>query len=146
MADVISPYDHTASLILNGSIDKANIKVELLDATATFVASRTTKTSVDSAGAKEVYGNGWPQGGPTLASVTVSVTTTNDSIMDAADVDVTASGGPIGPASRALYYDATSLKPLADLLFDTPQTAGNTTAFKIVFNADGIFKLSYTLP
>jgi hypothetical protein len=131
MAVTYSAYDHTLKLLANKEVTFTTIKVKLLDNTATFSASQTTVASVDGSGAKEVSGNGWASGGPT-----------NDSMLDADDVSVTASGGSIGPAYAALVYDSTSNKPLFYIDFGQAQSAGATTDFKIVWDATGIIKFS----
>src|SRR3569623_1469733 len=106
MAVTMSLYDHTVKLIVNKEVTFTSLKVKLLDNTATFSASQTTVASVDGSGAKEVSGNGWTTGGITLANVAVTQVTTNDAMLDADDVAVTASGGSIGPAYAALVYDS----------------------------------------
>jgi hypothetical protein len=142
MAVTYSAYDHTLQLITNKSVTYTTLKVKLLDNTATFTASQTTVASVDGSGAKEVSGNGWASGGPTLANVAVTQVTTNDSMLDADDVSQTASGGSIGPAYAALVYDSTSNKPLFYIDFGQAQSAGATTDFKIVWDATGLIKFS----
>lgn len=142
MAVTYSAYDHTLKLLVNKEITFTTIKVKLLDNTASFTAGQTTVAAVDGSGAKEVSGNGWPSGGPTLASVAVTQVTTNDSMMDADDVSQTASGGSIGPAYAALVYDSTSNKPLFYIDFGQAQSAGATTDFKIVWDATGLIKFS----
>ena len=142
MAVTYSAYDHTLKLLLNKEVTYTTIKVKLLDATATFSASQTTVASVDGSGAKEVSGNGWAPGGPTLANVTITQVTTNDCMLDADDVSQTASGGSIGPASASLVYDSTSNKPLLYVDFGAVQSAGATTDFKIVWDATGLLKIS----
>lgn len=100
-----------------------------------------------SAGAYEVYGHNWPVGGFTLANVNVSQVaiddaTVNDATFDADDVDQVADGtGSIGPAYKALLYDATTLKPLAFIDFGQAQTAGATTSFKFRWPTGGIFPM-----
>jgi hypothetical protein len=143
MAVTMTLYDHTVKLAANLEITFATLKVKLLDATATFTASQTTVAAVDSSGAKEVSGNGWILGGILLTSVAVTQVTTNDAMLDAADVSVTASGGSIGPAYAALVYDSTSNKPLIYIDFGQAQSAGATTDFKIVWDATGLIKWSY---
>lgn len=143
MAVTISLYDHTVKLLVNKEVTLTTLKVKLLDVTATFAQGQTTVASVDGSGAKEVSGNGWTSGGLTLASVAVTQVTTNDAMIDAMDVSQTASGGSIGPAYAALVYDATSNKPLIYVDFGQAQSAGNTTDFKIVWDANGIVKFSY---
>jgi hypothetical protein len=97
-----------------------------------------------SSGSYEVYGNGWVVGGPTIANVTFVAVALNDGVvndckMDADDVDIVAAGGTIGPAYAALIYDASTNTPLFLIDFGQAQSAGNTTDFKIVWNAAGIF-------
>ncbi len=143
MAVTMSLYDHTVKLIVNKEVTFTSLKVKLLDNTATFSASQTTVASVDGSGAKEVSGNGWTTGGITLANVAVTQVTTNDAMLDADDVAVTASGGSIGPAYAALVYDSVSNKPLMYIDFGQEQSAGSTTDFKIVWDATGLIKFSY---
>lgn len=142
MAVTYSAYDHTLQLIANKAVTYTTIKVKLLDNTASFMAGQTTVASVDGSGAKEVSGNGWPSGGPTLSNVAVTQVTTNDAMIDADDVSQTASGGSIGPAYAALVYDSTSNKPLFYIDFGQAQSAGATTDFKIVWDATGLIKFS----
>jgi hypothetical protein len=140
MAVTYSQYDHTLKLLLNREVTFTTLKVKLLDNTASFTASQTTVAAVDGSGAKEVNGNGWTSGGITLSNVTVTQVTTNDAMIDADDVGVTASGGSIGPAYAALVYDSTSNKPLWYIDFGQAQSAGSTTDFKIVWDATGLMK------
>jgi hypothetical protein len=143
MAVTMSLYDHTVKLLANKEVTLTTLKVKLLDATAVFTAADATVAAVDGTGTKEVSGNGWAAGGPTLASVAVTTVTTNDAMLDATDVSVTASGGSIGPAYAALVYDDTSSKPLIYIDFGQAQSAGDTTDFKIVWDATGLIKWSY---
>lgn len=99
-------------------------------------------------GSYEVYGNGWPVGGPTLGSVAVTQFNSGDGNNDfaqltASTVDVTASGGSIGPAYAAVIYDASTMKVLAFIAFGEAQSAGDTTDFKIVWNTAGIINWIY---
>lgn len=99
------------------------------------------------AGSYEVYGNAWPVGGPTLANVTqtqaaVTDASVNDAILDADDVSVTASGGSIGPTYKGLIYDKTNEYTIAFMDFGGVQTAGDTTDFKIRWNANGILNIT----
>lgn len=140
MAVTMSPYNHLAKLLLNQEVDFANIRIALLDATGLFVGAHVAKTNVDNAGAREVFGNGWVQGGPTLTNVAVTTVDTNDAMLDADDVSVTATGGAIGPAENALIYDATSLAPLIHVHFGRAHDAGQGTDFLISFNALGLLR------
>lgn len=142
MAVSISRYNHTVKKLLNKEIDYTTLKMMLLNNSATFTAADTALSTVNNAGAYEVSGNGWPAGGQALASVTVAVATTNDTNIDAADISVTASGGSIGPAYKAVIYDDTGDIPLWFIDFGQVEEAGDTTDFKFVFNAAGIFATS----
>lgn len=97
-----------------------------------------------SSGSYEIYGNAWIPGGPLLTTVAFTAVaindgTVNDAKMTADNVDVVASGGTIGPAYNALVYDETGMIPLFFISFGQAQSAGDTTDFKIVWNAAGIF-------
>jgi hypothetical protein len=96
------------------------------------------------AGTYEVSGNAWVVGGPLITGVTFTATaindgTVNDCTMTATNIDIVASGGTIGPASGALVYDSSTNLVLFFINFGQSQSAGNTTDFKIVWNASGIF-------
>lgn len=140
----ITFYNHTVKKFVAKEIDFTTLKLELLSNSATFDATHTTKTQVDNAGAYEVYGNGWAQGGPTVANVTVTTVTTNDAKLDADDVSVTASGASIGPAYKALLYDATGNVPLAFVDFGGANEAGDTTDFVVRWPTAGIITFNYT--
>lgn len=143
MAVTISLYNGVAAAILNGSLDAADTyKLELLNNTATFTAANTTKAQVDNTGAYEVYGNGWDQGGETLANVAVTTVTTNDAKFDADDLSVTATGGDIGAAYKALLYNSTDSSLIAFIDFGEAKTAGVGTNFLVSWNASGIITLT----
>lgn len=142
MAVTISLYnDFTANLIAGFFVATKAFKLELLNATATFNAVHTTKTQVDNSGAYEVSGNGWDLGGEPLANVSISTVTTNDAKLDADDVRVTATGGDIGPASKALLYQATDGKLVAFIDFGESKTAGVGTDFLVQWSTDGILQV-----
>lgn len=111
------------------------------------IATSGTQSGVHtrySSGSHEVYGNAWVPGGPLMTGVTFTTTavndaTLNDCTMSSANVDIVAAGGTIGPAYGALIYDSSTNTPLFLIDFGQAQSAGNTTDFKIVWNASGIF-------
>lgn len=148
MAVTISQYDLVSKLLLNKEVNFATLKVMLLDGTGTFTAANVSVDDVAGAAsptrAKEVSGNGWPEGGPTLTNVAVTVATTNDAMLDADDVVEVATGGDIGPAENALVYDSTTGNALWHISFGQPQKAGDTTEFKIVWNDLGLLQAVYT--
>ena len=146
MAVTISLYDHTVKKLVNKEWIYTTLRVMLLNNSATFTAANTTLSQVSNAGAYQVSGNGWTAGGETLANCAVTVVTTNDAKLDADDISVTASGGTIGPAYKAVIYDDTdsSDAPLAFIDFGGSQQAGDSTPFKILWNASGIITFTYT--
>lgn len=135
MAVTISLYNHTPKLFANGEVDLTAIKLMLLNNSATFTAAHTDISSISG---NEVSGSGWSSGGELLSGVAVTAVTTNDAKLDADDVSVTATGGNIGPAYKAVVYDATGSFPLAFIDFGGSQEAGNGTAFLVTWNASGI--------
>lgn len=149
MADTIDSYSHTNFLIASKALDYTDLYVMLLNNSAVFNAADTTVTAVDNAGAYEVYGNGWTQRGVQLTSVAWSQVAldsgvSNDTKLSAANVVVNATPGAIGPAYKALIHAKTLLKPLWFITFNSAQTAGATTDFKITWAANGIHTLTKT--
>jgi len=146
MAVTASLYDHTVRLFADtgGGLDLTDLYVELLDPGAPFAASETSMDNVDDTGTQEVYGNQWDTGGMLLTACGVSIVTTNDAKLDAADITVTATGGAIGPADAAVIYAKTLNKPLVYIDFGEVKTADAGTDFKITWNASGIITWTYT--
>ncbi len=148
MAVTVNLYNNATKRLVNKEVTFTTLKLMLLSNLASFTASHTTLDQVAGAGptrANEVYGNGWTQGGMTLASVAVTTVTTNDAMLDANDVTVTATGGAIGPAYAAVLYDDTDSNkaPLLYVDFGQAQTAGQDTDFKVVWNASGLISFTY---
>ena len=148
MAVTVSTYNHTATKLLNLGVDpqSANFFLELLNSSATFVATHTTKSAVDNTGGYEVYGNGWTQGGENLENVAVTTVTTNDAKLDADDVQITASGGSIGPADAALVYvdedGGGTYTPLWFIDFGESKTATVGNVFPVIWSASGIAQVT----
>jgi len=94
-------------------------------------------------GSYEVSGNGWAPGGEALSSVSVSTITTNDALIDADDVSVTASGGQIGYAFGHVYYDCLTGRVLKHTDYGESWRAGDGTPFKINI-PNGLYNLNYT--
>lgn len=110
MATTTQVYNHVANLINSGQLPAGSVyKVELLNNSATFDATATTKTAVDNAGAYEVYGSGWTQGGETLTGVTISITATTGSKFTANSPTVTLSGGNLTWYKYLIYTGTTPL-------------------------------------
>lgn len=138
----ISLYNHTSKLFAEGSNAVADTYKVALYTAATFNAADTTLAGVTKT--EVASGTGYTTGGQALTGVAVTTVTTNDARFDANDVVWTASGGAI-TASFAILYNDTDANdpPLAFINFDGSQTAGDTTDFKIVWNASGI--LTFTV-
>jgi hypothetical protein len=143
MAVTISLYNHTTRLFASGSNAAADTYKVALYTAATFSATDTTLAGIT---ATEVAnGSGYATGGETLTNVAVNTVTTNDASFDADDVVWTASGADLTAGFAVLYNDTDSGKPpLAFIDFGGSQTAGDTTDFKIIWNASGIFTFTTT--
>lgn len=141
MAVTITLYNHSTKLLANKEVDLTALKVMLLDNNGAFDA---TDTDIADVSANEVDGGGWTTGGETLSNVAVTTVSTNDAKLDADDVEVTATGGAIGPAEYAVIYDSASGDLIAFIDFDGAKEAGETTPFKIVWSATGIVTFTYT--
>lgn len=144
MAVTLSRYNHTTDLFLGQEIDLTGLKVMLLNDAPTFDATHTTMAEVEGSPSAEVSGNGWDAGGEALAGAAVTVVSTSGAMLDATDLEVTATGGDIGPADRACIYDANHSPPvpLWNIDFGADETAGVGTPFRIVWNANGIARVT----
>lgn len=144
MAVTISRYNHTIKKLMNKEVTTGTLKVMLLNNSAAFTAANTALTDVTNAGAYEVSGNGWDAGGETLQNVTIAVVDTNGAMLDADDLEVTATGGAIGPAYKAVIYDDTDANkaPLWFIDFGEAKTADEGTPFKFAINANGIMRVT----
>lgn len=148
MAVTISLYNHTTRKLADQSINFLTLKLMLLTNSATFNATHTALSGPAGAGsANQVSGNGWAAGGEVLANVTVTSVNTNDAAFDADDVVKLATTGPIGPAYKAVLYDDSDANdaPLVFIDFGESVSAGESTDFKIIWSANGIVRLDYTL-
>ncbi|TAA50366.1 hypothetical protein [Shinella sp. JR1-6] len=143
MAVTTQPYNHTATLINGGTINLAALKVMLLSDSASFTAANTELTQVTNAGAFEVSGNGWTAGGRAIANATVTTVETSGSMLDADDIEVTATGGPIGPAYGAVVYDDSDPDdaPLFFINFDGPKSSDDGIPFVIRWSSNGIWRV-----
>lgn len=118
-------------------------------ASINFTGTQSGVHSTFFSSATEISGNGWPAGGPVLANVTVTQAaitdaTSNDAMLDADDVVRTAASGSIGPAYKAVIYDALTGFVFVFIDFGQAQSAGDTTDFKIRWHANGIINWTIT--
>lgn len=141
MAITVSLYNHTAARFASGANAESDTYKLILCTSATFNAADATFAAITKT--EVANGNGYTTGGVSLSNVVVSTVTTNDAKFDADDVTWTASGGPL-TASYAILYNDTDANdpPVAFIDFGGSQTAGDTTQFKIVWNANGIFSFT----
>jgi hypothetical protein len=136
-------YNHTAAKLFTGDFDASDtFKVILLSSSATFDATDTTASEVTNAGAWEVYGNGWSQGGYTLSGVTIGNDSTDDAMLDADDVSQVITGGDLGPFSAYAIVDTTlaNSPPLCFIALDAPVTILENNAATITWNSLGIIR------
>lgn len=106
-----------------------------------FNAAHTSKSQITG---ELSTANGYTAGG--LALLTSWVFSSGVTKFDADDASWTAAGGAIGPATGIVIYDDTVTSPTADRLlcyvdFGLPETAGDGTQFRIIFDANGIFTI-----
>lgn len=146
MAATTDSYNQTLKRFLNKEVDFTQMRLMLLSDSATFTASNTTLNQVTSSGAYQISGNGWPSGGVTLTGVAVTVVSTNMTQLTAANISVTATGGPIGTAYKAVIYDdsVSGDPPLFFTNLDGPKIAANGSDFKININALGLLRIGWT--
>lgn len=138
MAVTISLYNHTVKRFAEGTNAVGDTYKVALYTAATFDATDTTLAGISKTEVADSFG--YTTGGQALTGVAVTTVTTNDAKFDANDASWTASGGSI-TASYAILYNDTDADdpPLAFIDFDGSESAGDTTDFKIIWNASGIF-------
>lgn len=142
MAVTINLYNHTSKRFADGSNAVGDTYKVLLATAATFTAADTTLAGITYT--EVANGNGYTTGGATLTNVAVTTVTTNDAKFDADDASWTASGGAITASYGILYNDTdTNDPPVAFIDFGGSESAGDTTDFRIVWNASGI--LTFTV-
>ena len=132
--------------MLAQQVDLDNLKVMLLNNSASFDATDTTLVEVaGAANANEVSGNGWTAGGELFANVAVTTTTTDDATLAGDDIRVRATGGNIGPAYNFVVYDDSDADdaPLFFVQFSEAVYAGEGTDFLV---PGAILRLIYTAP
>jgi len=127
----------------DGTIDMDNdqFKIALMDSNHSYVSTHSDWSQVS---ANEISGgNGYSTGGKVLTNVTWTESG-GTVVFDADDVTWTATGGALGPARYAVIYDDTAANDrlVCSIDFETNQTAGEGTDFKIAFNSNGILRVS----
>ena len=132
----VSEYNHTRRLFANGDVDPTQLKVMLLTG-HTFSAAHTNISSVEG---DEVSGNGWAAGGVAIANASITTVATDQARLAGDNINVTADGGQIGPATAyVIYQDVTGSEvTLFHCEFDEAKTADDGTPFRITWHPDGI--------
>ena len=132
----ISFYNHTRKLFANGEVDLSALKLMLVNG-YTFSGA---DTDVDDIDGYEASGGGWPVGGEPITGAAITIVNTNESMLDAVDLDVEAVGATIGPADGAiLYQDVSGLRlPLFFVDFEGTEQALAGAPFRVSWNTSGI--------
>lgn len=146
MAVTVTLYDHTTARFASGANAVGDTYKINLYSVFSFDAADTTKALAEGGATQLTTQYGYTQDTKELGSVTVSTVTTNDAKFDAADVQWTASGGAIGPASYAMVYNETDTDdpPVLYIDFGEAKTADAGTTFNITWHSDGIVTFTYT--
>lgn len=127
--------------MMSGLVNPArSYKVVVLNELATFDATHTTFSQVTNAGAYEVYGNGWPQGGKTLTNVEAVATGVDnrDAKLVADGVLQLISGGQLGQMGAYLVYDTADNAAVAYVELASGGTIPADTYFSIDWPDSGI--------
>lgn len=140
MASVV--YNSFKRDIMNGSIDLDTDTIKVALVTSSYTPNIDTHDNFDDI-TNEVSGTGYSSGGATLASVSVSVDTTDDEgVFDAADTTWTTA---TITARGAVIYKSTGTPSTSKLICyvdfgsDKTSTAGD---FTIQWNSEGILNLN----
>lgn len=136
MAVTFKFYNHTAKLFANQEIDVSNLKVMLRNG-VTFDA---TDTVVADLGGTEEFGNGWTEGGEPLTNPAITIDG-NDAVLDADNLEVTASGGQISATDGFLIHDdGVTQLVLVEIDFGETKTSDDGIPYQITWNSQGIIK------
>lgn len=138
-------YNHTAHLFMSGAVsDTDTFNTLLLNESAVFDATDTTVSEVSSAGANEVYGGGWTQGGLELTGVSITTVVPSGAKLDADNVSQIITGLDLGPIAAYVIVDSTlsGSAPLAYITLTSPVTVLQNTAAEITWDEAGIFTLA----
>jgi hypothetical protein len=140
MAVTVSIYDSFREQLVEGfNMGSDSFKVILLNNSHTFTAANTVYSDIS---ANELStANGYTSGGATLGSVT-STYSGGTYTFDAADTSWTASGGAITAYYAVIFNSTVSNKLVCSINFGGVQTAADGAAFKLIWNASGIFTLA----
>ena len=132
----VSEYNHTRRLFANGDVDVGELRVMLLSG-HTFSAAHTNISAIQG---DQVSGNGWASGGVALANAAITTVNGDQARLAADNINVTADGGQIGPATAyVIYQDVSGSEfPLFHCQFDESKTADDGTPFRITWHPDGI--------
>lgn len=136
----------TAYYIVNKATDTFQLSATSGGSAINTSGSQSGTHTATAVGSYDGGGNGWTPGGLAIANVAVTTVTTNDAMLDADDVNQTATGGTIPPsatATAALIYDWSTDKPIAYIDFGGGFQAGVNTQFQVVWSASGLLSFTY---
>ena len=139
MAVTVSIFDHTSQRFASGANASSDVYKAALYTAATYSAAATTLAGITKT--EVASGNGYTTAGATLASVAVTIVTTNDAKFDANDVSWTVPAGGSLAAAYAILYNDTDANDPPVLFIDFGETITTTDGgiFQIIWNASGIF-------
>ncbi len=143
MAVTVNVYNHTLSKLLGDTfLVSHTYKINLYSA-FTFNATHTTKAQAETGATQLSTAFGYTQDTYILTNVTATQVTTNDGMWDADNVLWNATGGPL-TASYALVFNDTLADdpPLFGVNFGETVTVSDGLAFRINWNASGIFRFN----
>lgn len=127
-------YDGAVAGFLTDSVTFVNLRLMLLAPSVVFNPSHTTIAQVTNNGVDEVWGGGWPQGGPTLTDVNIS--DVNGTVaLRANPVAGNITSGTI-TAVKAVVYDAFTDRPLVFVELPIPVTAETGDALQFNWNTE----------
>jgi hypothetical protein len=142
MAVTISPYDHTAARYFSGENAVGDTYKINLYTVLPFIPAATTKSAAEVGATQVATANGYTQNSKVIASLAVTIITTNDSKLDGEDVIWTASGGIIEADYAMIFNDSdTNDPPVWHIDFGGTITALDGDPFLIQWNAGGIATL-----
>lgn len=126
----------------NGRVDWDGDTIKVALVTSSYTPNFDTHNFFDDV-TNEVTGTGYTAGGATLASVTITLDTTNDRV----DVDAADTSWPTSTitARGAVIYKSTgtaSTSPLIAYLDFTTDQVSSAGTFLITWNASGILRLA----
>jgi hypothetical protein len=143
MAVTVTIYNHTRARFLSGANAVGDEYIINLYTVLPANLTATTKTAAESGATQLSTANGYTQNAKVLASPAATIVTTDDGMLDAPDVEWTASGAGL-TANFAMVYNNTDTDdpPVFRVDFGVAVTAAAGIPLLITWDAGGIFSLT----